>query len=556
MYLVCTYNKIERDEVDEHKMHFKNDILFTWINANLTNKNFYNSDGGWCYVYKNFSKDNITLDQNLAENLFKKYFKENACPSSDITDKTLVIIFDRKKQSLFIFRDVIGLQHVFYTHIDDSFFVSTSIDPIIKFVGKNKLILSESSLALYLSLQYLPSPYTVFEKIFQMPLNTVMEYSKQSIFFHTVPSSLFNSPDHEWTSSQNGIKQILVDSALRQLSTNGGASKKIGAFLSGGIDTTVNVSLLVEEIGIKPVVFTASFDNPIYDETRFAEIVSNKYGLVHEKVPIKNDIVNYLLDCVSVFDNPMADRAALPQYLISKKAFEQGITHMVSGEGGDEIMGYPRNLPESLVPGNQYENFELADLYLGFSALADKQLIAELLNLKNEINKGREVLGSIYSELGIKNSFEKILYGQWRTWLIEDVYLKDLQIFERFSLFYVAPFIDYNLLRHMVLQDSVKKPDMVRNKSYLKQNLKKLLPREILDKKKHKFHVPVAEWFRQEWFGLLQENLLSRGSFAYNNFDHEVIEQMLIQHKSGACDHNRVLWALLVLEFWFKSKMT
>jgi asparagine synthase (glutamine-hydrolysing) len=305
-------------------------------------------------------------------------------------------------------------------------------------------------------------------------------------------------------------------------------------------------------MGIKPIVFTASFREAVYDETPYAKIMAKKYNLEHHISTIDSGALQHLETISGLYDNPIADRAVLPEYVICQAARELGVDYMLSGEGGDEVMGYPRNLPEDIPPtfGAHHSNSQIARYYYGVSALANDSVRRELLPLQDRHN----YLAGLYAALPEAAPFEKIYYGQWQTWLIDNVLMKDLQLFGNAKMSFVSPFISRTLMQYMATVPLDKKLEGLHGKTFVKQALGAALPDEIIHKVKHKFHVPISEWFQGEAHGLLHDTLLASDGFCMRYMGEKAVGKLLEHHKAGEQDYNRPLWALLFLTFWHKEK--
>ena len=465
--------------------------------------------------------------------------------------KFLLMEYDLTTHTLLIVRDILGLQHAYYSDTSEGFFLSTSILSVLKFRKEEKNSINPVALNLYFMFQYLPQPYTMFNDIHQVPLQKILIYKNGQIIHKNSKYKYVDMLSRHTYGGSKDLISILAQSFKRQL--NFTSKNNIGAMLSGGMDTSANVAILATELGLKPTVFTASFKEQEYDETLYAKIMAEKYNLKHKILIIKSNIVEDLPKITSFFDNPIADRAILPEYLICKLAKDLGIDVMISGEGGDEVLGYPRNLPERMqFKKEHFDNENLSEFYYSISALLPKDYVNDLvLNYNNTAN---DYLPNLYRNLKGLHPFEKIYYGQWQTWLIDNVLMKDTQLFDNFSMKFVSPYIDIPLMKHCLKLTANQKRVLLRNKSYLKNTLLKLLPDSIINKPKHKFGVPIAEWLRTELYEQVHDTLLSNDSITNSYFNKKLIKKMLENHKSGKIDYNRPLWALLFFENWYIIK--
>ncbi len=537
----------------EYVLYSDSNLLISLEPSEQKKVHFYQTDGKICIIFGGISIGayNGTSSDNLASVYLEKYVGKPEEFLLISNGNFLVIEYDRHTRSLTALRDLIGLKHAYYSVTSEGICLSSSIIPVLKFRGKGNNDISAESLDLYLTFQYLPQPYTLFENIFQLPLNKRLSYKDNEIKFINNKYSyieMLNRHKKEYTTD---LQDILSESFKRQI---GDTKTKIGAFLSGGMDTSSNIAILASDLGIRPTVFTAAFKEIDYDETPYARIMAEKYQLEHNILTITSDAMKELPTISALFDNPIADRAIIPEYIICQKAKEMGITHMVTGEGGDEVLGYPRNLPEDIhFEKRLFKNEALAEFYYSLSGLIQKDLRRKLLIKFNNSNY-HDYLCELYQEMDSFHPFEKIYYGQWQTWMIDNVLIKDTQLFQNLSLQFISPYMDLDLMKHCMSLTVVQKMEFLRNKNYLKNGLKKILPHEIIHKSKHKFHVPISEWLRYELYEQAHDTLLDTGGAIDKFIDKKIIIRMLEDHKRGKIDYNRPLWGLLFLENWYKMK--
>lgn len=528
------------------------DVNFSVIQKKDNNKkiSMFNSINYFCLVYGDIYNPIMNKHNNTAEMIFTLFVNNKTNIFSKLDGRYLIVLYDKLQKKIYAVRDPIGFQHVFYFN-KNSFFLSTSQQDLLNFLGKHEVEIDKKALDLYLTFQYLPFPYTMFTNVLQLPPSSILikQKLKTTILkyeYSNDDNNLFNVE----TNYSGRIKEILTQSFKKQINNN----KNIGGFLSGGMDTSSNIALLSEYLNIKPTVFTASFDEKEYDETKYAKKITSKFNLKHHFIKISKDMIFDLYKIVKLYDNPIGDRAILPEYFICKHASSLGINKMVSGEGGDEILGYPRNLKESPsilnIIKNTSDNFELAKLYIDLTAVFSRQERSHLLGyLENQLIS-EKLLSGLYDTFNTINPFERILYGQWNTWLIDNVLIKDNQIFQKYNMSYITPYIDNDLMTLLKKIPLRNKTIGLKDKYYLKTMMKGMLPKSILKRKKHKFHVPINEWFKGGIYTLLYETLTAKNSYVNNHMDNKIILKLLIDHKKNVVDNNRKLWILLFFELW------
>lgn len=548
--MFITFNKQPNQTLHKNnKIIYDDEVIY----AEITDKErsvsqFYETTHGWTLIIGNISYRNKN-DSNTAKMYGDKYVDSPKKFLEYCEGNFVVIYYDKKKRGLTVFRDALGLKHVYYSISADIFSLSTSLRQLIQAENNLRSNINIQSLNDYLTFQYIPQPNTMFENVYQLPLRGYIIYQDKNLkklLFEQSITSFFN--DHSANGKHN-LRVLLKASLERQLPNK---SAKIGAFLSGGMDTSSNIAMLASLLNIKPTVFTAAFKEVEYDETPYAKIMADKYNLEHHIITVTSKVIEETNTISSLYDNPVADRAILPEYLICNLAKEIGIEYMVTGEGGDEVLGYPRNLPEDITfPQEVFtDNRKLANLYYSFSGLLPKELRKSLLKNKFTDNNYLKIL---YDRSGKNHPFEKIYYGQWQTWLIDNVLMKDTQLFNNSNLKFISPYMDIPLMKHVMKLPVEKKMIFLRNKNYLKETLKDILPSEIIYKQKHKFHVPITEWMRGEYYPLFYDTLTKSDGLVDTYLDKRLIIKMLQDHKKGVNDYNRPLWALFFLENWYNT---
>lgn len=138
--------------------------------------------------------------------------------------------------------------------------------------------------------------------------------------------------------------------------------------------------------------------------------------------------------------------------------------------------------------------------------------------------------------------------------MINNVYIKDCQLFANSNLSFISPYMDLGLMKHCVLMSEEEKINKLQNKEYLKDTLSPILPKTIINKQKHKFHVPIAEWLKTDLYEKAYETLSSKNGLINSYMNQKMIMQRLEDHRLGKADYNRQLWGILFLENWYKMK--
>jgi asparagine synthase (glutamine-hydrolysing) len=461
------------------------------------------------------------------------------------------VTYRHTPRTLAVRRNYVGIPAFYYSRVGKAIIASTDLSWLVRertaLTGTGPTLDAEG-LALYLAYQYVPAPWTIWSDIEQLTPGHRLEA--------TADGTIREFPDEGTPSHGDTIDPYEVGchalelheaSLRRQVDTSG----PLAALLSGGMDTSTNLAVLVERMGLRPVVYTASFPESQYDESYYAAVVAKHFGLDHKILHIQPAGVEALVEIVTRFDQPHGDRAIYAQHFLCQVAATDGHRQLVTGEGGDEIMGYPRTRAgEDPLTGLPADAAELARFYLEKTCLAAEPLRREVFGrLEVDPQLPYLVLERIYRRYAEYDPFERLYFGQWKTWMAHGVYVKDATLAYGSGLWPVVPFMNAELMEFMARLPADAKRKGLADKNFLKTALRGSLPRETLEKPKQKFWLQFAEWFRSEWTGLVRETLLAPDAWVTDHFGAELPRRLVDEHKSGM-DHNRLLWALLFLELW------
>lgn len=510
------------------------------------------------------SKSGFAYFQKEDKNNFRATFLPQTYSSvsqnGNVYEFEIELLLDKRTNKLSIQRDKIGFQHLYFSKIPAGILVSNSLKVISsarKLLGEVNS-LSQQGLTSYLTFQYIPYTETIIKGVSQIPpggelmIDRSLDFKVQTSWLKIPPRK-----DLEYNSisiTKKNVKELLT----RSLQKSVRGSRQVGCYLSGGMDTGTNVALLVKDLAINPMVFTASFAEFQYDELTDAKTISEKFALKHFVAKIVPKDTLQLPSIVDNFDSPVADRAILPQHSVTLLAKENNVEVMISGEGGDEIFGYPRRLSgkqtKKIANDNQTDNLRLANFYLRHAGLFTAKEVLRLTGQDEKVTYGNQMEKIYHSfPLAVKNRFDKIYFGQWKTWLIDNVLVKDKSVCEPMGIKSANPFVDIQTMKFMASLSTIDKLTLLRNKYLLRTMMTDYLPKKIIQKKKHKFHVPLAMWFREPLYEFLHESLLSPRSAVSSMFEKTFLHQLISNHKGGIQDNNRKLWALLFLEYWIHS---
>lgn len=504
-------------------------------------------------------------------------------------------IFDSRKQLLFIGRDRLGVKPLHYFYQDGDFVFGSEIKSILKFPGIHQEIDLEA-LNLFLSFYYIPSPNTIYKGIRKLhPGHYMVIHQGQAPHiekYWDIPldETIRNLSYQE---HQENIRELLNDSVKRRMI----ADVPLGAFLSGGIDSSIIVGLMARNSS-KPIeTFNISFkDYKVYDESDRAQVVAKFNQTNHHEFVLKyNDIQEVLPKIIWDLEEPFADSSAIPTYYVARET-RKYVTVALSGDGGDELFGgYTKYTGEywlniynripvlirkqvlerivDILPagrGNQFKELvrkmkkflnsqsQLPEqrhhgLMTSFTAEMKSQLFSQNEFLIREISQN--IVNQYFNEYPRQDTLFKMSYTDLKLALPEDMLTKVDKMTMLNSLEARTPFLDYRLAEYALNIPSGYKLKGTNGKYILKDTFKDLLPDSIIGKSKSGFGVPIGEWFKHELNPLLMETLSEINLKKHGLFNYEYIKRMVGLHVSGKQDLTPQIWSLFVFQMWYELYM-
>lgn len=499
-----------------------------------------------------------------------------------------VAIYDSNKDSLILIRDRLGIKPLYYTYQKGVFLFASELKAILKYPGLEKEI-SLEALSDYLTYLYIPAPETIFESIYKLPPAHILTFSNGDI-------ALRQYWEVDYQKQKENVEQYYIErlgDLLREsVRMHLMSEVPLGAFLSGGMDSSTIVALMSRVAGERVKTFSVGFDVPGFNELVYAEAVAKRFGTEHYQINLAPDIVNLLPKIVSHFDEPFADSSAIPTYLISEFA-KTKVTVCLSGDGGDELFaGYgwtrrqkfiedynrlPKILRQKinrLFLGNDYlPDFNRSSLgklkrFFYDAGLPVEQSFMRRKTCFSEEMKRCLFRKDIYEKIKHHNSInrispyfkkqnigdlEKLLFADTKSYLPEDCLRKVDMMSMMHSLEVRVPFLDHKVVEFVVSMPFKYKMRRSISKYILKKSMRGILPKEILKQRKLGFSIPLNLWFRSTLKGTIDDFLLAGDSGLDNYFDSRYIKNLISEHINGRQDFGNQIFSLLILELWFRN---
>ena len=497
-------------------------------------------------------------------------------------------IWDERKKRLFLARDRIGKKPLCYCFTKNSFVFASELKAILEDIDIDKEINLEA-IHHYLTYQYVPSPITIFTQIKKLPPAHIMVIEDGKIerlerYWRPeyTPKTSLKEPE-----IIESILEILKEATRIRLISD----VPLGAFLSGGIDSSAIVAMMSQLMNEPVKTFSIGFPEASFNELSFARVVADRFKTEHHEEIVKPDALDILPKIVWHYNEPYADSSCIPTYYLSKMT-RQNVTVALNGDGGDEIFaGYERYLAYKLT--SYYEKvpkfirdgisaslslFPESSSRRDFIRRAKRftEVMAEPLErryirwpsifsndlkdkLYSEEMKERmrnidsvEIVAESFKKSGTRDPLDTLLFVDTLNYLPSDLMVKVDIASMAHSLECRSPFLDHKLVEFAASIPSELKLKGRKTKHILKKALAKILPEKILNRSKMGFGVPLSFWFREELKDYAQDLLLcKRADRGY--FEQKEIKNLLEEHISGRVNHSYRIFSLIMLELWHQT---
>jgi asparagine synthase (glutamine-hydrolysing) len=497
-------------------------------------------------------------------------------------------IWDARRRTLFLARDRVGKKPLFYSIDHDRFVFGSEIKAIL---ADRSVPIEPDPIAIdhYLALQYIPSPLTAFQGVRKLPAAHWLELREGKIEIGRY-WKLRYMPKRNITLSEAIAElqwQIAEAVRLRLVS-----DVPLGAFLSGGIDSSAVVASMAQAMDSPVRTFCVGFEEAAFDERPFARMVAGRYGTDHTELVVKASVIDILPRLIWHYDEPFGDSSAVPSYAIAELT-RQHVTVVLNGDGGDEnFAGYDRYVVNrrahrgDLVP--LWARRKIAGMIRHLPAdwrrrqpLLKFETVAEAMARQPErryarwishfaVEERQRLYTDAFSAVVAGSDPEGLFvetYGQsdaldWtdatldvdvNLYLTDDLLVKMDRATMAHSLEARSPFLDHVLMEFVASLPPAFKLSGSQKKRLLKATLRGLLPDIVLDRPKMGFSVPLAGWFREELREMAYDILLSPRAVQRGYFQPKVVARLLDEHCRRQEDHAEDLWDLLVLELWHRT---
>jgi asparagine synthase (glutamine-hydrolysing) len=496
-----------------------------------------------------------------------------------------IALWDSELKRLMLARDRMGIKPLYYSVRGGSLWFASEVKCILAGGGSSRGI-DPLGVDQLLTFEYTASPATLFEDVKKLPPGGWLTFSGGRIHqgrFWSLPP---HEPDLKSDAGElaERLRHTLLGAVRRQLASD----VPLGAFLSGGIDSSILVAAMKEVSPTPPLTFSIGFGDPTYSELRYARAVAAHCGTRHHEEILTPDYLSLLPEVISQLDQPIADFSVFPTLLVARMA-RRRVTVALGGDGGDELFGgydtyradrlsarfldwqpaplraaaewLARGLP--LGKGKRGLANELRRFLEGARLPPDWQHVRWMVFLREEqrarlytrefqaqVAGATEGLVRTVLEDGGADRLAAQMRCDIRFYLPEDILAKVDAMSMASSLEARVPYLDNEVVDLALAIPSRLKVRGGERKWILKRAFAGYLPQTVLRRGKEGFSMPMKHWLTHEWNALMHELLSPRNLAADGLFDGHYVERLMREHETGAHNHSHLLWALMVFQLW------
>jgi asparagine synthase (glutamine-hydrolysing) len=521
------------------------------------------------------------------ETIVHLYEDEGLDCFSHLNGMFAVAIWDATRRRLVLARDRLGKKPLVYRAEPQRLLFASELKSLLEVPGVPREI-DSSAVDEYLTYQYIPHPNTIFRGIRKLPPGHWAVYQEGLLQVKPYWQPDFNL---ERRTSEADAAAQLRETLTSAVQLRMRSDVPLGAFLSGGVDSSLTVALMQQQSAEPIKTFSIGFPVPEYDETRYARQVAQHLKTDHHEFQVTPDAIDILPKLVWHYDEPFADSSAIPTWYVSQMT-RQHVTVALTGDGGDELFaGYPRYRAVALGGWidrlNPLRRVLAAKLWQALPGARQKSMLrrfkrfSEALSMSPQrrylewiaiFNESRRAalysddflaqlpdsdpfafLQSAWSRAGKRDPVTAVSLADLVTYLPCDLMTKVDIASMAHGLECRQPMLDYRVVELAASLPRRLKFRWGHGKRLLRRAFGNLLPREIWTRPKMGFGVPLDHWFRNELREMTHDVLLSDSAHSRGYFRPELVARMVHEHESRAFDHSYRLWSLLIFELWLQQ---
>jgi asparagine synthase (glutamine-hydrolysing) len=494
-------------------------------------------------------------------------------------------ILDQRNHTLFIARDRLGIKPMYFYHDSEKFAFGSELKSILQLENVPREV-DLKALDMFLTVEYIPSPYSIFKHIEKIPPGHSLTLKDGEISIQRYWTLKFNERERSEEELCEELLALLQDAVKIRLMSD----VPLGAFLSGGIDSSTIVALMSRVMDRPVETFSIGFEEASYNESSYARVIAEHFKTNHHEFMIRPDALELADKLFYYLDEPFGDFSIFPTYLVSKMA-RDFVTVTLSGDGGDELFaGYDTyianrmgeryaSIPDFLNKGviqpivgalppteKKKGTINKAKRFLEGMRLPEELAHTRWMIFLQEAEKTQLYSPAMQNELGefdahdfIRGYFQEgytpdrlnnQLYVDIKTYLVDDILVKVDRMSMATSLEARVPFLDHRFVEFTATIPSHYKLRGKTTKYLLKKALGRYLPETIINRGKEGFSIPIKNWLREDLKELLLDVLEPSRVRNEGFFNVDFVERLKKEHLDGKENHSHRLWAMMVFGIW------
>ncbi len=499
-------------------------------------------------------------------------------------------IWDSRKELLFVARDRIGIKPLYYYQDGEQLIFASELKSILqqRDVPRN---IDRKSLDTFLTFEYIPRSYSIFQDIHKLLPAHYLIYERGKITIRPYWHLSFQASEESEGKLAEQFVALLTDAVKIRLMSD----VPLGAFLSGGLDSSSVVALMSRSSNNGVKTFSIGFADKTYNELPYARRVAQVFATEHHEEFINPDIVDLTAKLIHHLDEPLGDFSIFPTFLVSEMA-RRHVKVVLSGDGGDELFaGYdtyiadrlarkfsclPRFLrtnclaaiADQLRPSEKKKGLRnrIKRFAEGARLPADLQHVRWMIFLQNA-EKQRLYSSDFLRDLGDFDAHDLMLeqfascnsndpldqqqYVDIHTYLVDDILVKVDRMSMATSLEARVPFLDYRFVEFAATVPSHLRLRGKTSKYLLKRAMTDILPIEIIQRNKEGFSIPIKNWMKKELKPMMLDALSPASIKKSGFFDSNTVQSLIHEHLQGRENHSHRLWALMVFQLWWQQTL-
>ena len=520
---------------------------------------FYSDDGDVVVIQNGEIFNHIELREDLlstgircttrcdTEVILKLYEREGLGFLDKLNGMFAIAIYDRRKESVFLIRDRIGVKPLFISQCSSGVVFGSEIKALIR-LSAMSIQLDQQALSHYLSLNYVPPPLTLFQGVSHVMPGTVTCIKLGEITSYRWWQLPKGSPNLDGSTDawRDECLSILDDATRLRLRSDA----PIGAFLSGGLDSSTIVGLAARSYDSTLPVFSIGFDDPRFDESRFAQEAADRFGMLMKSKVVAPDLLDDWSKATYFCDQPHGDVSFLPTWEVAKLA-SNDVKVVLTGDGGDELfagyMKYLRFFEKWSVESPTQEQWFSA-YWPTLTLFSEREKSSLLLNWSQDEVQTFDFVHDLVKPFKAHDLINQALIIDTLLLLPGNNLVKPDRMGMAASVEARTPFLDFRMVEFAFKTRGIDKLSENQTKKCLKATVRDLIGDDLTDRKKQMFTVPVGEWFKNERYEYVHYHLSNLDDLGL--LDMPRVFELLQQHVSNSVNRTRELRALVALSHW------